>query len=80
MRGSRVARVIEDRQGDRTQGQYAEFLGLAQSTLSQIYSGARYPAKDVIHAFLRCFPDAAGDVGQAQLDDALAAERAGVPA
>lgn len=65
-----VARVIQNYQGNLTQQQYAESLGLSQSTLSQIYSGVRNPARDTINAFLRRFPQAANEIGQAQLADA----------
>jgi transcriptional regulator with XRE-family HTH domain len=67
-----VARVLQRHQGVMTQQQFAALLGLSQSTLSQIYSGARHPARETIAAFLRCFPQAALAIGEAQLADAQA--------
>lgn len=51
-----VADVIRKHQGDLTQTEYAELLGITQGYLSLIYSGARNPGMDVQRGFFRAFP------------------------
>ncbi len=54
-----IADVLRKYQGQRTQTEYAELLGITQGYLSLIYSGARNPGIDVQRGFLRAFPHAA---------------------
>ena len=57
-----LAAILRDRQGSMTQEEYAARLGIAQGTLSLIYSGKRGVGTDVLRAFLRAYPDAAKDI------------------
>lgn len=68
-----LVQVLRDYQGEMKQNEYARLLGLTSGALSLIYNGHRAIGIDTIHAFLRCFPDAAKKVGEAQLADARAA-------
>lgn len=65
-----VVDVLRKYQGDRSLREYAEYLGIGASTLSQVYTGKRRPANDVHDAFLRRFPQAAAEYGQAQAVEA----------
>ena len=62
--------VLRKHQGDRSLREYAEFLGIGASTLSQVYSGLRRAGNDVHDAFLTRYPDAANEYVQAQMADA----------
>lgn len=62
--------VLRKHQGDRSLREYAEFLGIGASTLSQVYTGLRRAGNDVHDAFLTRFPDAANEYVQAQMADA----------
>lgn len=67
-----VIAVLRKYQGTRSLREYSEMLGIGASTLSQIYSGIRRAGNDVHDGFLRRFPEAVGEYGEAQLADAIA--------
>lgn len=48
---------LRELQGDMTQTQFADVLGVTQSYLSRIYLGKREAGRDVIANLLRAFPD-----------------------
>lgn len=54
-----IADVLREYQGDRTQTEYAELLGISQGYLSLVLSGGRNAGIEVQRGFLRAFPDAA---------------------
>lgn len=60
-----LAGVFRKYQGDRTQTEYAEFLGLTQGTLSLIYSGRRGVGMEVLRALARAYPESAEDIASA---------------
>ncbi len=60
-----LAAILRDRQGTMTQEEYAAHLGIAQGTLSLIYSGKRGIGTEVLRAFLRAYPDAAKEIAAA---------------
>jgi len=54
-----IADVLRKYQGERTQTEYAELLGISQGYLSLVLSGGRNAGIEVQRGFLRAFPDAA---------------------
>ncbi len=60
-----LAALIKSYQGTLTQDEYAAQLGIAQGTLSLIYSGRRGVGVDVLRAFLQRFPEAAPEIAAA---------------
>lgn len=57
-------RLINEFRGDRTQTEYAELLGIDQSTLSLILAGKRGPNIALV-GLLRAFPQHAGEIAAA---------------
>ncbi len=70
-----IVQIIRKYQGDMTQQQYADALGVGQSTLSMLYSGQRKPGMEVIRALVRAFPHAVKEV----VDAILAGPADGIP-
>jgi hypothetical protein len=49
--------LLRSLQGDRSQSEFAEMIGICQSLLSMIYSGKRSVGKRAITCMMRLFPD-----------------------
>lgn len=57
-----IAAVLRKYQGGLTQDEYAARLGIAQGTLSLIYSGKRRIGLDVLRALAQTFPESANEI------------------
>jgi len=49
-------------QGDRSQTEFAELLGLSQPLLSMVYSGQRRLGREAIARLLERFPEQQGEI------------------
>lgn len=59
-----ISEVLRHYQGDMTQEEYAAQLGIAQGTLSLIYSGRRGVGMDVLRALARAYPESVKDIAK----------------
>lgn len=48
---------LKIKQGDRSQEDFGEFLGISQSTISRVYSGKRGLGANVLKTLVATYPD-----------------------
>jgi len=52
-----LVKGLRKRQGNQSQQDFADLLGIDQSTLSRLYSGDRRPGRKVVRGILKQFPE-----------------------
>lgn len=53
----KLIEALKERQGERSQAEFATVFGIAPDTLSRILSGNRAPGREVMAQILRVYPD-----------------------
>jgi transcriptional regulator with XRE-family HTH domain len=71
---------LKERQGDKTQAEFASYLGISQSALSRIYSGERTIGQGVARKIKRRYPDLAFALAAFLLDENITRDNSGMTA
>jgi transcriptional regulator with XRE-family HTH domain len=57
-----IVNVMRQCQGDMSQNDFAQLLGISQPTLSMIYARQRNPGRHVLAHLVKAFPETRDDV------------------